>query len=117
MQIHGIRLLITFVISFLLLACGDPGPKMDLVVDATLNGKPISHAKVTLDGKPMGETGENGQLATSTNQIRGKQVATQVAANISGAEGQPGRDAVTTTLTKARKVGKKRLPETWTPRG
>ena len=106
MQIHAIRLLITFFISFLLLACGDPGPKMDLVVDATLNGKPISHAKVTLDGKPMGETGENGQLATSTNQIPGKQVAIEVTANISGADVQPWKDEFTVKLPKQGQVEK-----------
>lgn len=85
----AIRILATLFLSFTLFACGDKAPRMDLEVNVTLNGKLIPHASVMMEGKPLGETGVDGQFNASTRQLPGKQVKVSVTADLAGFEVQP----------------------------
>lgn len=94
----AIRLLVTLFLSLTLLACGDKAPRMDLEVNVTLNGKLVPNAKIVADGKPLGETGADGQFNASMMQKPGKQVKLQVAAEIAGFEVQPWQNEFTVKL-------------------
>ena len=89
MQTLSIRLLTLLFFSFLLSACGEQAKQMSLEVNATMNGKPVSHAKVMLNGKLLGETGDNGQLLANSDQIPGKEVVIEVTAEVAGIDIQP----------------------------
>ncbi len=98
MQTLAIRLLTTLFLSLILSACGDHGPRMDLEVNATMGGQLVAHAKVILDGKQVGETGENGQFAASINRLPGKQVVIEVVADLAGIEVRPWKNEFTVKL-------------------
>lgn len=98
MQTLAIRLLTTLSLSLLLFGCGDQGPRMDLEINATMNGKLIPHAKVIVDGKQMGETGEDGQFTASMNRLAGKQMIVEVTADLPGIEVQPWKNEFTVKL-------------------
>ena len=84
-----IRILATLLLSFALLACGNNAPRMDVEVNVTLNGKLVPNAKITMDGKLLGETGADGQFNTSTNQLPGKQIKIAATADVEGFEVEP----------------------------
>lgn len=98
MQTLAIRLAATLFLSLLLLACSDQGPRMDLEINAIMNGKPVSHARVMVDGKQMGETGEDGQFTATTNQLPGKQMVIEVTADMPGIEMRPWKNEFTVKL-------------------
>ena len=93
-----IRLLATLFLSLTLLACGDKTPRMDLEVNATMNGTLVSQASVTMDGKLLGKTGADGQFNVSLNQQPGKQVKLEVTADVGGYEVQPWKNEYTVKL-------------------
>ncbi len=94
----AIRLLATLFLSLTLFACGDKTPRMDLEVNVTLNGRLVPGAKVMMDGKPLGETGTDGQFNFSSNQQPGKQVKLEVGAAVDGFEVQPWKSEFTVKL-------------------
>ena len=85
----AIRTLVILFVSSMLFACGDQSPRMDLEVNVSMNGKLVPHAKITLDGKPLGETGDDGQLNASTRQKPGKQLKIEATTEVAGVEVQP----------------------------
>ena len=98
MPTTAIRLLVTLFLSLTLIACGDKTPRMDLEVNVTLNGKLVSHAKIMMDGKLLGETGADGQFNASTNQKPGKQVVLEATLDVPGLEVQPWKSDFTVKL-------------------
>lgn len=84
--------------SLILSACGDKAPRMEMEVNVTMNGKLVPHAKVTMDGKLVGETGDDGQFNLSTKQLPGKQVKLEATADIAGFEVQPWTSEFTVKL-------------------
>lgn len=98
MQTLAIRLLTTLFLSLLLFACGDQGPRMDLEINATMNGKLVPHARVIVDGVQMGETGDDGQFVASTNRLPGKQMKIEVTADMPGIEVRPWQTEFTVKL-------------------
>jgi tetratricopeptide (TPR) repeat protein len=98
MQTLAIRLFTTLSLSLLLFACGDQGPRMDLEINATMNGKLVPHAKVIVDGKPAGETGDDGQFTATMNRLPGKQMVVEVTADMPGIEVQPWKNEFTVKL-------------------
>ncbi|HEU0187911.1 MAG TPA: PEGA domain-containing protein [Gallionellaceae bacterium] len=104
MQTLAIRLVTTLFLSFVLFGCGDQGPRMDLEVNVTMNGKVVPHARVIADGKEMGETGEDGQFNGTTNRIPGKQMVVEVTAEAPGLEVQPWKNEFTVKLPNAGEV-------------
>ncbi|HUX91416.1 MAG TPA: PEGA domain-containing protein [Gallionellaceae bacterium] len=71
---------------------------MDLEVNVTMDGKFVPHAKIMMDGKLLGETGEDGQFNASMNQQPGKQVKIEAAADRAGFEVQPWNSEFTVKL-------------------
>lgn len=92
------RILVTLFLSLTLFACGDKAPRMDLEVNVTMDGKFIPHARIMMDGKLLGETGEDGQFNVSTNQQPGKQVKIEAIADRAGFEVQPWNSEFTVKL-------------------
>lgn len=93
-----IRYSSVFIISAFLSACGEKAPRMDLEVNVTMNGKLVPHARVTMDGKLLGKTGDDGQFNVSTKQVPGKQVKLEAAAEIAGFDVQPWKSEFTVKL-------------------
>jgi hypothetical protein len=100
----AIRLLVTLFLSFALLACGDKAPRMDIEVNVSVNGKLMPHARIMMDGKFLGETGEDGQFNASTNQKPGKQVTLEAALEVAGFEVQPWKSDFTVKLPNESEV-------------
>lgn len=98
MQTLAIRLLTTLSLSLLLFGCGDQGPRMDLEINATMNGKLVPHARVVVDGQQMGETGADGQFVASMNRLPGKQMKIEVTADLPGIEVRPWKNEFTVKL-------------------
>lgn len=98
MLTNAIRFLSALFLSFALLACGDKTPRMDMEVNVTLNGKLVPQAKIMMDGKPLGETGADGQFNTSMNQQPGKQIKLEAVAEVAGFEVQPWKSEFTVKL-------------------
>lgn len=98
MQKLAVRLFTTLSLSLLLFACGDQGPRMDLEINATMNGKAVPHAKVIVDGKQMGETGDDGQFTGTMNRVPGKQMSVELTADMPGIEVQPWKNEFTVKL-------------------
>jgi tetratricopeptide (TPR) repeat protein len=94
----AIRILVTLFLSLTLFACGDKAPRMDLEVNVTMDGKFIPHARIMMDGKLLGETGEDGQFNASTKQQPGKQVKIEATADRAGFEVQPWNSEFTVKL-------------------
>jgi len=94
----AIRVSTALFLSLALLACGDKTPRMDMEVNITLNGKLVPHAKIMMDGKPLGETGIDGQFNTSMNQQPGKQVKLEASAEVAGFEVEPWKSEFTVKL-------------------
>ena len=94
----AIRVSTALFFSLALLACGDKTPRMDMEVNITLNGKLVPHAKIMMDGKPLGETGVDGQFNTSMNQQPGKQVKLEASAEVPGFEVEPWKSEFTVKL-------------------
>lgn len=93
-----IRVVTALVLSLSLISCGDKTPRMDLEVNVTLNGKLVPQAKIVMDGKPLGETGADGQFNISLNQQPGKQVKLEASADVAGFEVQPWKSEYTVKL-------------------
>ncbi|HEY6093673.1 MAG TPA: PEGA domain-containing protein [Gallionellaceae bacterium] len=104
MQTLAIRLVTILSLSAVLFGCGDQGPRMDLEVNVTMNGKVVQHAKVIADGKEMGETGEDGQFNATTNRIPGKQMVIEVTADVPGVEVKPWKNEFTVKLPNTGEV-------------
>jgi len=98
MRTTAIRLLVTLFLSLTLLACGDKAPHMDIEINVTLNGKLVPHAMIKMDGKLLGETGEDGQFNASMNQQPGKQLLLEAALDVAGFEVQPWKSELTVKL-------------------
>ena len=96
----AIRVSTALFLSLALLACGDKTSRMDMEVNVTLNGKLVPHARIMMDGKPLGETGVNGQFNTSMNHQPGKQVKLQASAEVAGFEIEPWKSEFTVKLPK-----------------
>ena len=92
------RILVTLFLSLTLFACGDKAPRMDLEVNVTMDGKFIPHARIMMDGKLLGETGEDGQFNVSMKQQPGKQVKIEATADRAGFEVQPWNSEFTVKL-------------------
>ena len=92
------RILVTLFLSLTLFACGDKAPRMDLEVNVTMDGKFIPHARIMMDGKLLGETGEDGQFNASMKQQPGKQVKIEATADRAGFEVQPWNSEFTVKL-------------------
>ncbi len=91
-------------LSLILSACGDKAPRMELEVNVIMNGKLVPHAKVLVDGKLVGETGEDGQFNYSTNQLPGKQVKLEATAVVAGFDVQPWQSEFTVKLPDPDKI-------------
>lgn len=100
----AIRLLVTLILSITLLACGDKTPRMDIEVNVSMNGKLMPHARILMDGKFLGETGEDGQFNASTNQKPGKQVTLEASLEVAGFEVQPWKSDFTVKLPNESEV-------------
>lgn len=94
----AIRVSTALFLSLALLACGDKTSRMDMEVNVTLNGKLVPHAKIMMDGKPLGETGIDGQFTTSMNKQPGKQVKLEASAEVAGFEVEPWKSEFTVKL-------------------
>jgi tetratricopeptide (TPR) repeat protein len=71
---------------------------MDIEVNVAMNGKLVPHARIMIDGKPLGETGEDGQLNASMKQKPGKQVKLEAMVDVAGVEIQPWKREFTVKL-------------------
>lgn len=98
MLTNAIRFIVALFLSFALFACGDKTPRMDMEVNVTLNGKLVPQAKIVMDGKPLGETGADGQFNTSMNQQPGRQIRLGATAEVAGFEVQPWSSEFTVKL-------------------
>lgn len=98
MLTNAFRISIALVLSFALSGCGDKVPRMDMEINVTMGGKLIPHARISLDGKPLGETGEDGQFITSMNQLPGKQLKLEATADAEGYVVQPWKSEFTVKL-------------------
>ena len=84
MLTNAIRVSGILLLSLVLFACGEQAPRMEIEMNVTLNGKLVPNAKVSMDGKLLGETGADGQFNTSVNQLPGKQLKVDVIAAVAG---------------------------------
>ena len=100
----AIRLLVTLFLSLTLLACGDGAPRMDIEVNVSMNGRLMPHARIMMDGKLLGETGEDGQFNASMNQKPGKQVTLEASLEVAGFEVQPWKNDFTVKLPNESEV-------------
>jgi tetratricopeptide (TPR) repeat protein len=71
---------------------------MEIEMNVTLNGRLVPNAKVSMDGKLLGETGADGQFNASVNQLPGKQLKVEVVAAVAGYEVQPWMSQFTVKL-------------------
>lgn len=94
----AIRLLATLLLSLSLFACGDKSPRMDLEINVTMNGKLVPHARLMMDDKPLGETGDDGQFNASMNKQPGKQIKLEAKLDVPGFEVQPWTSEFTVKL-------------------
>jgi len=94
----AIRLTVTLFVSLALLSCGDKTPRMDVEINVTMNGKLVPQAKITMDGKPLGETGADGQFSSTMNQQPGKQIKLEATAEVAGFDVQPWKNEFTVKL-------------------
>jgi hypothetical protein len=90
----------------LLLAACSGGEKMDLEVRATLAGKPVAGAAVTVDGVPAGVTGAEGNLAVQLVKKPGAEVEVQVVKDMPGHRINPWRSVLLMKLPKKGVVDK-----------
>jgi len=104
MRTTAVRLLTILFLSLTLLGCGNKAPRMDLEVNVTMNGKFLPHAKVIMDGKPLGETGADGQFNASMNKQPGMQITLEVTADVAGYTVQPWKSEFTVKLPNEREV-------------
>lgn len=95
---NAIRVSLVLFLSLMLNACGGKAPPMEMEVNVTMAGKQVSHAKVTMDGKLLGETGADGQFNASMSLVPGKQVKLEAAADVEGYEMQPWKSEFTVKL-------------------
>ena len=98
MLTSAIRVSGILFLTLALFACGDKAPRMDIEMNVTLNGKLVPNVKVTMDGKPLGETGLDGQFNISMNQLPGKQLKIEAAATVAGFEVHPWMSEFTVKL-------------------
>jgi tetratricopeptide (TPR) repeat protein len=98
MLTNAIRISIALVLSFTLSACGDKAPRMDMEINVTMAGELIPHAKITLNGQPLGETGVDGQFNTTMKQVPGKQIKLEATADVAGFVVQPWKSEFTVKL-------------------
>jgi tetratricopeptide (TPR) repeat protein len=94
----AIRLLSAVFLSLTLLACGDKVPRTDIEVNVTMNGELAPHARITMDGKLLGETGADGQFNASMNLQPGKQVLLEAMQDVAGFEVEPWKSKFTVKL-------------------
>ena len=94
----AIRSLTAILLIFTMYACGDQTPRMDLEINVTLNGKVVPQAKISMDGKVIGETGTDGQFNVSIKQKPGKQLKLEATVDLPGIEVQPWRSDFTVKL-------------------
>lgn len=94
----AIRYLSAVLLILTLYGCGDQTPRMDLEINVTLNGKVVPQAKISMDGKVIGETGADGQFNASTKQKPGKQLKLEATVDLPGIEVQPWKSDFTVKL-------------------
>ena len=94
----AIRLISAVFLSLTLLACGDKVPRTDIEVNVTMNGELAPHARITMDGKLLGETGADGQFNASMNLQPGKQVLLEAMQDVAGFEVEPWKSKFTVKL-------------------
>jgi len=87
------------VLIILLAACSG-GEKMDLEVRATLAGKPVAGAAVTVDGVAAGVTGADGMLAVQLVKKPGAEVDVQVVKDMAGHRIRPWKSVLMMKLPK-----------------
>lgn len=78
---HALRAIFILAASFLLFGCGE---KLELNVKATMDGKPASQAKVSVDGEEAGFTDTNGEFSKIIRKKPGAQVLITVSNDIPG---------------------------------
>ncbi len=106
MLTNAIRISIALVMSLALSACGEKAPRMDMEINVTMAGKLIPHARIMLDGQPLGETGVDGQFNTSMKQLPGKQIKLEATADVAGFVVQPWKSEFTVKLPNEGEVFK-----------
>ena len=94
----AIRSFTAVLLTLSLIGCGDQTPRMDLEINVTLNGKVVPQAKISMDGKLIGETGVDGQFNASTKQKPGKQLKLEATVELPGIEVQPWKSDFTVKL-------------------
>jgi hypothetical protein len=93
------------VLSFLLFACAG-GEKMDLEVKVALDGKPVSGAKVNVDGIETGATGADGVLVKQLIKNPGAEVEVTVVKELPGYRIKPWKNTFVMKLPKQDTVDK-----------
>ncbi len=79
---HSIRSILILSATFLLFACA--GEKLDLKIKARMDGQPAAQAKVSVDGKELGITGEDGTFSKTISKKPGAEVEVTVAKDMPG---------------------------------
>lgn len=97
MLINFIRICAVLLLSVMLSSC-DKAPPMELEMNVTMGGKPVAHARVTMDGKLLGETGVDGQFNSSMNLQPGKQVKLEALGEVEGFDMSPWNGEFTVKL-------------------
>jgi len=93
-------------ILLILLAACSGGEKMDLEVKATLDGKPVAGAAVTVDGVSAGVTGADGMLSARLIKKPGADVDVQVVKDMAGHRIKPWKTVLMMKLPKQGVVDK-----------
>jgi len=96
---HATRLVLTLSASFLLFACA--GEKLELKVNAKMNGRPAPQARVTVDGEEQGVTDANGMLSKIIRKKPGADVEVVVAKEMAGYHIKPWKGTFLMKLPKS----------------
>lgn len=91
---------VLFPVLIILLAACSGGEKMDLEVKATLDGKPVAGAAVTVDGVAAGMTGADGALSARLIKKPGAEVEVQVVKEMAGHRIKPWKTVLMMKLPK-----------------
>ena len=101
MDRHTIKWMMIILISFFLLACGaEKQTEIYVEVSAALDGKPVSQAKVLIDGIELGTTDGNGYFSKRIKKQPGAEVEVAVSKEIAGYRIEPWKDTFVVKLPK-----------------